>query len=583
MIKLTKFSTFIIVVFYLNSLPSLAETNSVDIDSLLATANKNKGLDHKKYRQALKNLKIQTSNFNPEQSNEYKYFLAYEYSYQAEFTKSEELIKKTLQQSILYPLRYKLESLLLNVFSASQQWSQATLQASKLVGLSIENISPHQYQLSLLTLIAFYNQIGQPEKSFMYLNKIQPHTLTARNKCIYFQVDLEAKIEEKPLFVTETAMRQAIDVCEAAEEFLFSGIVRVYFADWLSDKRKHQEAINILLPQIKRLEEINYPILSALSYNALAKAYYEKYNIINAKYYAELAHDFANKLINTKQPVDTYHTLYLIAQASGDYKNALTFHEEYASADKAYIDEVKAKTIAFHMSKHNEFAKLKEIELLNSENERMALEAKLANTGKSNFYFLIFFLLSVIIVGGIWSYRSWLLKEKLRNIVEFDPLTGLLSRVYFNETSKKIITKMEKKEKEVCCFIFDIDYFKQINDTYGHSGGDIVLKRIAEACEKLAPSNKLFGRIAGEEFALMFPDCSLLLAHGYAEDYKNAILALDFSDVGIQPIVSASFGITSTEISGYDFDKIMGDADSAMYSSKNHGRNKVTPYRKSRR
>lgn len=578
-LRLFKFSTSIVLAICLLVFSSNGYANSEYINSLLSSAESNKSVDRAKFTKTLENLANEINNFDNEQSQQYRYYLAYEYGYHAKFAKSEREIKEILEQKPSHALRYKLESLLLNVYVASQQWEQGARQASRLINLPTDKISSEQYQLSLLTLILFHNQVGQPIQSFRYLDKIIPETLSDRNGCIYRQVDLEAKIEVKPLFVNPEVMLDAIDVCDSAEEYLFSGIIRVYLSEWLNEKERHHEAIEALVPFVERLNDINYPILKAAVYNQLALASFKNGQFDDAELYVSLAQKLSNTLIKTKQVADTYEILYLLENSKGEFKNALEYYKKFTNAQNAYIDEVKAKSIAFQIAQHDEFAKLKEIELLNSENKRMALETKLNKKRKEEYYFLVIVLFGIIIVGGSWSYRSWLLKEKLRKINEFDPLTGALSRSHFIEVANKVARRQKKKQNEVCCVVFDIDYLKQINDSNGHTAGDMVIQRVAEQCEKLDPVNKLFGRVAGEEFALFFPDCSTLLGLAFAEDYQKAINALDFSDMGIQTKLSASFGITSSALSGYDCKQLLGDGDSAMFSAKNHGRNKIYRYK----
>ena len=121
----------------------------------------------------------------------------------------------------------------------------------------------------------------------------------------------------------------------------------------------------------------------------------------------------------------------------------------------------------------------------------------------------------------------------------------------------------------------DLDYFKQINDKYGHAAGDWALRRTVEVCRNFLRSDDVFGRIGGEEFAILLPNCQSDKAYLVADICRDAIYQIDTEASGYSFKLSASFGIASTQISGYHLTKLVEDADTAMYQAKQQGRNRV--------
>jgi diguanylate cyclase (GGDEF)-like protein len=106
--------------------------------------------------------------------------------------------------------------------------------------------------------------------------------------------------------------------------------------------------------------------------------------------------------------------------------------------------------------------------------------------------------------------------------------------------------------------------------------GDGVLKQTVEMCQLHMRAADLFGRLGGEEFGVLLPDCALDTARERAEELRRAIAA--FAQAGVEVTVSASFGVASTRGSGYDLRQMLIHADSALYSAKRRGRNRVEAF-----
>ena len=122
----------------------------------------------------------------------------------------------------------------------------------------------------------------------------------------------------------------------------------------------------------------------------------------------------------------------------------------------------------------------------------------------------------------------------------------------------------------------DLDHFKQINDTYGHVAGDDVLKRVAEICRQELRASDVFGRIGGEEFGILMPTCSREQGAEIGNRVRQALAATPIKlDQGGSVTISASFGLTCSDDSGYALRKLLTDADAALYRAKQGGRNQL--------
>ena len=157
-----------------------------------------------------------------------------------------------------------------------------------------------------------------------------------------------------------------------------------------------------------------------------------------------------------------------------------------------------------------------------------------------------------------------------------DVLTGLPNRRHFNDILKKAMTVSQRHQRPLCVAYFDLDYFKKINDTYGHDAGDMVLKEVCKALQSNLRNDDSIGRMGGEEFCICMPDTSLEEAKIPIERYRMVIESLQLVYKNTPIYVTASFGLTQFKPFKHDIASLLAHSDHALYESKSHGRNRVT-------
>lgn len=161
-----------------------------------------------------------------------------------------------------------------------------------------------------------------------------------------------------------------------------------------------------------------------------------------------------------------------------------------------------------------------------------------------------------------------------------DPLTGVYNRRGFDAQMQKLMQDPEMRGKRVCFMMFDIDFFKKINDTYGHLFGDKVICGIASALKARVKGRDTVARMGGEEFAVILPDTPLNGAYAVAEQIRLSIAQSKIRRSEKQDAVEGitiSVGIADCDIDG-DWVGALSRADEALYASKTKGRNRTTLY-----
>ncbi|XSG81177.1 MAG: GGDEF domain-containing protein [Methyloligella sp. ZOD6] len=165
--------------------------------------------------------------------------------------------------------------------------------------------------------------------------------------------------------------------------------------------------------------------------------------------------------------------------------------------------------------------------------------------------------------------------QRLRRLALRDDLSGALNRRGFFEFGEAALLRQAGHNRETSIVVFDIDRFKSINDTYGHAAGDKSIAAFAERVGKVLRPDDLFGRIGGEEFALLLPNTPLDQAIRIAERIRETVAAMPI-DCGVHEIaVTTSAGVTSAPNGKVNLDRLIATADAALYDAKASGRNQT--------
>lgn len=168
--------------------------------------------------------------------------------------------------------------------------------------------------------------------------------------------------------------------------------------------------------------------------------------------------------------------------------------------------------------------------------------------------------------------------ESARSEASTDPLTGLLNRRGFEARVQPVFTDLPASGKDLCMLMLDIDFFKKINDTYGHLLGDKVICAVANTLKSRVKGQDAVARLGGEEFAVLLPETNLAGAFAVAEQIRlsienGKIRRLDNNEqIGG---ITISIGIASHS-KGSNLAELLDQADKALYASKQNGRNRIS-------
>lgn len=184
---------------------------------------------------------------------------------------------------------------------------------------------------------------------------------------------------------------------------------------------------------------------------------------------------------------------------------------------------------------------------------------------------IIAVLLAIIAIAYV-LYLSWRSAKIHEELSILDPLTDIYNRRY---TYAELDKWIKETDRTFSLVLFDIDYFKKVNDQYGHVNGDHVLKHVANLAKKNLRPGDFVARLGGEEFLIVLPRINADKAREIAERTRKTIAETPINLAGLSLQTTASFGVCESEVSIDEVDTLLERADQALYKAKASGRNCV--------
>jgi diguanylate cyclase (GGDEF)-like protein len=184
-------------------------------------------------------------------------------------------------------------------------------------------------------------------------------------------------------------------------------------------------------------------------------------------------------------------------------------------------------------------------------------------------------MLPMIYIFNMFTKESYLNRKELVKLANTDALTQIMNRKVLYEQGIEEFDKVKKLDETFTLLIFDIDYFKRVNDQYGHPVGDKLLQELTALVMHHIRKEDTLSRYGGEEFAILLRNANHEIGYTIAEKLLFLIREHSFTIDGHDIQISVSIGVTSYTSELKDFDQMMKIADKALYKAKNNGRNQV--------
>lgn len=176
---------------------------------------------------------------------------------------------------------------------------------------------------------------------------------------------------------------------------------------------------------------------------------------------------------------------------------------------------------------------------------------------------------------AIYRKRMQVALQTLEEMSVRDGLTGLYNRRHLEEVLDAEFARVQRYGGKLSVLLFDIDHFKRVNDTHGHQAGDAVLKAVAERTQAVLRQSDVAARFGGEEFSVVLPGVDLDGAQVLAERVREVIAEAPILHKGATINVTVSVGVSEVRAETSNHEKLLHEADIALYAAKAEGRNRV--------
>jgi diguanylate cyclase (GGDEF)-like protein len=548
------------------------------VQRLLTQAEEIKISDPQRFAQLLEELKQRSATLPRRQREHIEYLQAWKLIYSGEYRSAMPVLQALADDAEDINVRGQALATVVNTYALASAYEKAFPQLNRLLDILPQVTDKLARQQGMEVAAYLYGMVGESDLALNYAQKVIDENPTTRGACRGNMVKLQALFKRGSLKSDSPLFADGIEACVKHRELLAANVIRSFIVRLYLAEGNIDAAIRMLRQYYQEVQETRYPRGISEWDALLSQAHQMQGDLTSARQYGLRALETGVKNQSTEPVVTTYRVLYEIAAKRGDTATALSYLEKYISADKGYLDDVSARQLAYERAKHENAANKLQIEALNQENKLLQLQRELDSKAAETSRLYIALLLLVVVFIALWAYRTKRSQLYFMKLSQVDSLTGISNRPRFIDLAENVLESARKSGQQVSVVLCDLDYFKAINDRYGHAAGDHVLRQAVNACQTHLRVSDIFGRVGGEEFGVVLPGCGLDDAKQRAERLRAAVKALIPEYEGELCPVSASFGVTSTEMSGYELRELLAHADWALYRAKAAGRDRVMPY-----
>ncbi|MDE3072971.1 MAG: GGDEF domain-containing protein [Pseudomonadota bacterium] len=506
-----------------------------------------------------------------------RYLQAWQIAYRGDYKAAIPLLNSISEHSTGANLRFRAGITAVNMLGIVSHYQEAFARLSLLLK-QLPQVTDNTARLQgLIVASQLYIEAGQYDLASIYTDQLLKEIPTSEGACKGAYLKLNALYRRGRIHTIDQQFQDGIDTCIRSGEALWANGIRYFVANLDIQHGQSTDAIKLLQENYAAVQRSRYPPLISEFNASLALAYWKAGDILLSK---QFALDTVNSMVKneyTESLATAYGLLYRIEKKQGDLASALAYHEKYMAADKGYLNEVSAKALAYQIVNQQVLAKKQQVDALSKQNQILTLQQSLDRKAAETSRLYIILLLTVLAFIALLTYRIKRSQLRFMRLARRDGLTGVYNRQHFLAQAERELQYCRKSARDACLVLIDLDHFKDFNDTYGHATGDRVLMHAVQSCQTHLRSTDVFGRLGGEEFGVLLPECGLDQVVGRVEQLRLAIATVADADV-LDVVVSASFGVAATACSGYELRELLIHADDALYQAKNTGRNRAVVF-----
>lgn len=498
----------------------------------------------------------------------------------SDYVVAESSLAEVLNLSDNMTLKYRTIISLVNLHQHTGKFYQAFSYGLQFSDEKFSTVDDETKAVGSMAMALALMDSGLYDESANLMKNIGVTKLTSQTRCAALY--LKSQIAYKGnIFVTPLEqMKTDTEQCYADKQMLYALLADSAISLVYLNQNQLEPALQVLQQKEAAVTQLGYDNLTvawrAIQINAYARTHSKRAAGDTTK---QLEKSLNSKAIENSLEVAllAYQGLAASYKLLGEEQKAIHYLELYQQTYQKANNRQMTAALAYYAALMQAAQRKLEINLLNKETRQLQLENELARAEAVNnrLYLLVAGTLLMLLITVL--YRTHRSGAKLKERVTFDKLTRVFSRDHFEDVLTTSLAQAQGQQQKLGFVLFDLDYFKQVNDNYGHQTGDWVLQQAANAAQQCLRKSDAIGRIGGEEFAILLQDCDLAMSCALAESVRQAIEDIDTSPTGHKFSVTTSLGVSTAQDYGYNARKLFSVADEALYQAKQHGRNKVMP------
>lgn len=508
-----------------------------------------------------------------------------------------------------------------NIFSFSGKAKEGYELLKKAIDLAISIQDTALLSDAYSYLASAYADNESDLKALQYYNKAF-HILSEKEdnlELAYLQLSMAQTYQfigdlEKSIILAENSLAYFLE-----HNLYYDVIISYQILSYMYlDEHRDELAIEVLEKAVEISERIADKRLNSATFFSLSYVYAQQGNVNKGKYYWYLAdqikQDETSEIIRlnhliVKADLDLqegdidsamtnitvidkllenrndaiYNVLYIylnelkimLAKYNDDYEQALTFQKEIQRLETFSQNEKREEDTTKYQIMFDTEKTLLKNQIL--EHQKILDETTRELLNKKDREFIALSVMSAIVICILFLciYRFSRRKLSLTKLMNIDGLTLLTNRRYAFEQASIYFDSFEHKNTSITLIIFDIDHFKTLNETYGHTAGDIALQHVSGIAQKFIRDSDILARIGGNEFLMVLPNTRIDVALDIAERLRLTI-SNDPIIKGEECVnISASFGVSERSVSTLSFNELHKQSDKALHEAKLIGRNCV--------
>jgi diguanylate cyclase (GGDEF)-like protein len=555
-----------------------AETVPVSNDpaQLLRQAENVEPSNHAEFNELMGRLDEAAMRLSPQQKLHLRYLVARQVAFAGNYAAALPSLTALADQTKDPVLAFRASANVIDLLVAESRYEEAFARLNPLLDL-LPQIKENDVRIQGLTATAqLYTEAGQYDASMRYADQLIKESTDAQSACRGWFLKSDALFERGSAQLPVDQLLDGTEACGKAGDTLFALSFQYLLAGFDMRQGRPESAIRLLQANYPKVLQAGFPPQVSEFETTLAKAYWKGGDLASAAKFANNALATNANRPYSESTANAYHVLYEVDKKAGDSNGALANLEKYVVAHDGYLSRLSAKALAYQIVEQQVLAKKLQIDGLDKKNKILTLQGELDRKAAETSRLYIVLLLLVLASIALWTYRIKRSQLRFMRLARRDGLTGIFNRQHFVNEAELLLQYCRKSSRAACLVLIDLDHFKAVNDTHGHAVGDRVLQRAVAACKACLRSTDIFGRLGGEEFGILLPECTLAQVLVLAEQIRLTIATASVGEDAPGVPISASFGISSVAHSGYELRQLMIHADEALYRAKREGRNRVS-------